>query len=116
MVARRMEWWSISFEFLLLLIMLVTAFLRAFERARFVYLAFLCMVSVLLQLTANRFITNSFVSGGLNFADYKQVGLGWGGGVEGRGRGGEGPPPNDVAQHAGCVQRGCGWNGAMLYL
>ena len=48
MVARRMEWWSISFEFLLLLIMLVTAFLRAFERARFVYLAFLCMVSVLL--------------------------------------------------------------------
>lgn len=43
-----MEWWSIWFEFFLLIIMLGTCFLNAFDRARFIYLTYLSLVTVLL--------------------------------------------------------------------
>lgn len=34
----QMEWWSVWFEFFLLIIMLGTCFVNAFDRARFIYL------------------------------------------------------------------------------
>ncbi|PNG99589.1 High osmolarity signaling protein SHO1, partial [Tetrabaena socialis] len=67
----QLEWWSIWFEFILLVVMILTCFTAAFERARHIYLTYLGMVTVLLTFMARSFITNSFSVGGLNFADYK---------------------------------------------
>eukprot|EP00798_Chlamydomonas_sp_ICE-L_P017118 gene17118-23420_t len=70
----QLEWWSIWFEFFLLLIMLATCFLAAFERARFIYLTYLTLVTCLLTVTVRNFITNSFATQGGTFdiKDYKQ--------------------------------------------
>ncbi len=40
--------WSIWFEFFLLVIMMATCFSKAFDRARFIYLTYLALVTVLL--------------------------------------------------------------------
>lgn len=44
----QLEWWSIFFELILLVIMLGTCFVNAFDRARFIYLTYLSLVTVLL--------------------------------------------------------------------
>ncbi len=44
----QLEWWSIWFELILLAIMLGTCFINAFDRARFIYLNFLGLVTILL--------------------------------------------------------------------
>jgi hypothetical protein len=49
--------WSIWFEFFLLLCMIATCFLNAFERARFIYLTYLALVTALLTITSRNFIT-----------------------------------------------------------
>ncbi|KAG2435277.1 hypothetical protein HXX76_007354 [Chlamydomonas incerta] len=51
--------------------MLLTCFTAAFERARYIYLTYLAMVTVQLTYVAQKFITNSFTIGGLTFTDYK---------------------------------------------
>lgn len=53
--------------------MLLTCFTNAFDRARFIYLTYLAMVSVLLTFTARNFITNSFTysSKGISLGDRK---------------------------------------------
>lgn len=53
----QLEWWSIWFEFFLLLCMIATCFLNAFERARFIYLTYLALVTALLTITSRNFIT-----------------------------------------------------------
>jgi hypothetical protein len=63
--------WTICFQFLLLLVMLLTCFTNAFERARTIYLAYLTMVTVLLTNMATKFISNSFSANGINLKDYK---------------------------------------------
>lgn len=70
----QLEWWSIWFEFFLLLIMLATCFLSAFERARFIYLTYLSLVTSLLTIMCRNFITNSFNTNGgaFDIKDYKQ--------------------------------------------
>ncbi|KAG2446745.1 hypothetical protein HYH02_008306 [Chlamydomonas schloesseri] len=65
------EWWTIWFEFFLLVIMLLTCFTTAFERGRYIYLTYLAMVTVQLTYVAQKFITNSFTIGGLTFNNYK---------------------------------------------
>lgn len=68
----QLEWWSVWFEFLLLLAMLLTCFTNAFDRARSIFLAYLSMVTVLLTLMARAFITDFFTSSGaFTFKDYK---------------------------------------------
>jgi hypothetical protein len=47
--------WSIWFQFFLLVVMLVTCFLNAFERARFIYLTYLALVTSLLTITSRNF-------------------------------------------------------------
>lgn len=69
--------WSIWFEFFLLLVMLVTCFLNAFERARFIYLTYLALVTSLLTITSRNFINatvQSFVDNGgtITIRDTKQ--------------------------------------------
>ncbi len=44
----QLEWWSIFFELILLVIMLGTCFVNAFDRARFIYLTYLSLVTILL--------------------------------------------------------------------
>jgi hypothetical protein len=44
----QLEWWSIWFEFFLLVIMFGTVFVNAFDKARFIYLTYLALVTVLL--------------------------------------------------------------------
>ncbi|GIL81025.1 hypothetical protein Vretimale_9254 [Volvox reticuliferus] len=56
----QLEWWSIWFEFILLVIMILTCFTVAFDRARHIFLTYLGMVTVLLTIMARNFITNSF--------------------------------------------------------
>lgn len=56
----QLEWWSVWFEFFLLVIMLGTCFVNAFDKARFIYLTYLALVSVLLTQASTNFITNSF--------------------------------------------------------
>jgi hypothetical protein len=48
--------WSIWFEFFLLIIMLGTCFSTAFDRARFIYLTYLALVTVLLT-QVSRFLS-----------------------------------------------------------
>ncbi|GFR51189.1 hypothetical protein Agub_g13532 [Astrephomene gubernaculifera] len=67
----QLEWWSIWFEFILLVIMILTCFTQAFDRARHIYLTYLGMVTVLLTIMSKNFITNSFSVDGWNFKDYK---------------------------------------------
>lgn len=60
------------FEFLLLLVMLLTCFTNAFDRARSIFLSYLSMVTVLLTLMARAFIANFFTStGAFTFKDYQ---------------------------------------------
>lgn len=61
----QLEWWSIWFEFILLCIMLGTCFVNAFDRARFIYLTYLALVTVLLTQTATNFCTAAFSFGGV---------------------------------------------------
>lgn len=70
----QLEWWSIWFEFILLCIMLGTCFVNAFDRARFIYLTYLSLVTVLLTQTATNFCTNAFQAHGgvLVLKDQKQ--------------------------------------------
>eukprot|EP00798_Chlamydomonas_sp_ICE-L_P027703 gene27703-7345_t len=69
----QLEWWTIWFEFFLLVIMLATCFLKAFERARFIYLTYLSLVTALLSVMSRNFITNSFNTNGgvIDVTDYK---------------------------------------------
>ncbi|MEW5304267.1 MAG: hypothetical protein WDW38_011290 [Sanguina aurantia] len=67
----QVEWWSIWFEFILLCIMLATVFINAFERARFIYLTYLSMATVLLTISARNFINSTFITGGLDLQTYK---------------------------------------------
>lgn len=69
--AFKQEWWTVWFQFLLLLVMLLTCFTNAFERARTIYLAYLTMVTVLLTSMATKFISNSFSANSINLKDYK---------------------------------------------
>mmetsp|Transcript_17565 Transcript_17565/g.30141 ORF Transcript_17565/g.30141 Transcript_17565/m.30141 type:complete len:180 (+) Transcript_17565:90-629(+) len=71
------EWWSIWFEFFLLVIMFGTCFVNAFDRARFIYLAYLSLVTVLLTQTATNFSTDSFKlhAGTIVYKDTKQSAL-----------------------------------------
>ena len=69
--------WSVWFEFFLLIVMLVTCFLNAFERARFIYLTYLTLVTSLLTITSRNFITATVQSyynnnGTINIKDTKQ--------------------------------------------
>ena len=69
--------WSVWFEFFLLVVMLVTCFLNAFERARFIYLTYLTLVTSLLTITSRNFITATVLSyynnnGTINIKDTKQ--------------------------------------------
>ena len=69
--------WSIWFEFFLLCVMLGTCFVNAFERARFIYLTYLSLVTSLLTITSRNFINStvdSFVANGgtIVVADTKQ--------------------------------------------
>lgn len=73
----QMEWWSIWFEFFLLAVMLVTCFLTAFDRARFIFLTYLSLVTSLLTITSRNFINatvQSFVANGntITIRDTKQ--------------------------------------------
>jgi hypothetical protein len=70
----QLEWWAVWFQFFLLIIMLGTCFLNAFERARFIFLAYLALVTSLLTIMVRNFITNSFNTHGGAFVikDYKQ--------------------------------------------
>ena len=73
----RLAQWSIWFEFFLLIVMLVTCFLNAFERARFIYLTYLALVTSLLTITSRNFITATVMSyydnnGVINIKDTKQ--------------------------------------------
>ncbi|KAL6761310.1 hypothetical protein V8C86DRAFT_2535501 [Haematococcus lacustris] len=73
----QMEWWSIWFEFFLLVIMLGTCFVNAFDRARLIYLSYLALVTILLTQTATNFCTNSFKAhnGAIVIKDEKQSAL-----------------------------------------
>jgi hypothetical protein len=69
--------WSIMFQFFLLVVMLVTCFLNAFERARFIYLTYLALVTSLLTITSRNFITATVLSfynnnGVIDIKDTKQ--------------------------------------------
>mmetsp|Transcript_11391 Transcript_11391/g.24481 ORF Transcript_11391/g.24481 Transcript_11391/m.24481 type:complete len:178 (-) Transcript_11391:358-891(-) len=73
----QLEWWSVWFEFFLLVVMLATCFLNAFERARFIYLTYLSLVTSLLTIASRNFITTTFLlfkdSGSqFNYKDTKQ--------------------------------------------
>ena len=54
--------------------MLSTCFLSAFERARFIFLSYLSLVTSLLTIMCRNFITNSFNTNGgaFNIQDVKQ--------------------------------------------
>jgi len=56
----QLEWWSIFFEFFIMVIMLITCFANAFDKARQIYLTFLSISTVLLTLTAREFVTDFF--------------------------------------------------------
>lgn len=73
----QLEWWSIWFEFFLLLVMLGTCFVNAFDRARFIYLSYLSLVTILLTQTATNFCVNSFQAHGgrIVLKDQKQSAL-----------------------------------------
>ncbi len=69
--------WSCWFAFFLLVCMLVTCFLNAFERARFIYLTYLALLTSLLTITSRNFITATVLSyynnnGTFNIKDTKQ--------------------------------------------
>ena len=65
----QLEWYSIFLELALLIAMLVTCFLDAFERGRYIYLSYLSMVTFFLSVMARNFITNSFKAGAVNLAN-----------------------------------------------
>ncbi|GLC42423.1 hypothetical protein PLESTB_001096900 [Pleodorina starrii] len=56
----QLEWWTIWFQFILLVVMILTCFTAAFDKARHIYLTYLGIVTTLLTWTARNFITNSF--------------------------------------------------------
>ena len=61
---------AIWFEFFLLVVMFGTCFVDAFDKARYVYLAYLAMATFFLTVAARDFITASLIGGGVNYQDY----------------------------------------------
>mmetsp|Transcript_11391 Transcript_11391/g.24480 ORF Transcript_11391/g.24480 Transcript_11391/m.24480 type:complete len:199 (+) Transcript_11391:1309-1905(+) len=68
--AYSLPWWAIWFEFFLFVVMIGMCFVNAFERARYIYLSYLSMVTFFLTIGARDFITRSALGGGVNLANY----------------------------------------------
>lgn len=58
----QLDWWSVWFEFFVVLLMLAMAYSAAFERGKFIFLSMLVLVTCLLTLTARNFLSSSVVT------------------------------------------------------
>ncbi|KIZ07467.1 hypothetical protein MNEG_0477 [Monoraphidium neglectum] len=66
------EWWSVWFEFALLLALFITCFLeRSFKRGQIVFLAFFVLATMCVMLSAHNFITQVAL-GPINVRDIGQ--------------------------------------------